>query len=96
MWIRDTALPLEHARIQKIMSEGVLLFLVWWGGGGVGSKYHYKRANIGPPAKRYSNCVSLACKLWPNIESGLVALWFLRGSGPVCPSSGTAHVEDHR
>ena len=31
------------------------------------SKYHYKRAIIGPPAKRHLNGASLACRWWPNI-----------------------------
>ena len=30
------------------------------------SKYHYKQAIIGPPAKRHLNGVSLACRWWPN------------------------------
>ena len=33
-----------------------------------GSKYHYERAIIGPPAKRHKNGVSLACWCWPKIE----------------------------
>ena len=49
-----------QARITKVLSEGVqlwrflfcyILFLSWWGEGG--SKYHYKRAIIGLPAKRH-------------------------------------------
>ena len=36
-----------------------------------GSKYHYKRATIGPPAKRHLNGVSLACQWWSNIECWL-------------------------
>ena len=44
-------------------------FLVWWGE--EGSKYHYKRAMIGPPAKRHLNGVSLACRWWPYIECWL-------------------------
>ena len=36
-----------------------------------------KLAFIGPPAKRHLNDVSLA------LDTGLVALWFFRGSGPV-------------
>ena len=64
-----------HARIQKILSEGVLwqfffcFVFSWWGVGG--SKYHYKRAIIGPPAKRHLNGVSHACWWWPNIECWL-------------------------
>ena len=45
------------------------VFLVWWGG--ELSKYHYKRAVFGPPAKRHLNGVLLACRLWPKIESWL-------------------------
>ena len=36
--------------------------------GGEGSKYHYKRAINGPPAKRHLNGVSLACRCWPNFK----------------------------
>ena len=32
---------------------------------------HYKGANIGQPAKRHINGVSLACQLWPSIECWL-------------------------
>ena len=42
-----------HAQIQKVLSEGMLWqrsFFNWWGERG--SKYHYERAIIGPPAKR--------------------------------------------
>ena len=56
-------------------------FFSWWGE--EGSKYHYKWANIGPPAKRYLNGVSLAGRWWPITECCLVALWFYRGSRPV-------------
>ena len=45
------------------------VFVVFLGGGGAGrggrddpSKYHYKRAIIGPPAKRHLNGFSLACR----------------------------------
>ena len=51
---------------------------------GEGSKYHYKRAIIGPPAKRHClNGVSLVCRLWNNIECWLGSFEILRGSGPV-------------
>ena len=43
------------------------------------SKYHYKRAIIGPPAKRHLNDVSLACRWWPNIECFVI----FRGSRSV-------------
>ena len=47
-----------HARIQKILSEGVrsnsdIAFFCWWGERR--SKYHYKRAIIGSPAKCHFN-----------------------------------------
>ena len=41
-----------HARTQKVLSEGVQLgqfFLIREGG----SKYHYKRVIIDPPARRH-------------------------------------------
>ena len=61
-----------HARIQKVLSEGVQLcntdnIL----GREKGSKYHEKQANIGPPEKRHLNGVMLACRLWPTIECWL-------------------------
>ena len=75
----------SHARIQKVLSEGVQLwqvfFLVWWGE--EGSKYHSKRTIISPPAKRHLNGVSLACRWWLYIECGLGSVLFLRGSGLV-------------
>ena len=64
-----------HARIQKFFVRGwptlrKIFLLVDEGGGGGGriQKYHYKRAIIGPPAKRHLNGVSLACQWSPNIE----------------------------
>ena len=48
-----------------------------------GSKYHYKRAIIGPPTKRHLNGVSLACRSWPVIECWLGSFMIFRGSGPV-------------
>ena len=45
-----------HARIQKVLSEGSIFLS---GGGDRGSKYHYKWAINGPPAKRQLNGVSL-------------------------------------
>ena len=82
-------------------------FFSWWWEGG--SKYHYKRAIIGPPAKRHLNGVSLAGPWFPNIEcwfcsfvifsgSGPVLLFviFQRGSGPPAPPpSGSAHGTYH-
>ena len=59
----------------------LLLFLSWRGK--KGSIYHYKRTIIGPPAKLHLNCVSLACRWRPNIESGLSALWFFKWSEKV-------------
>ena len=56
-------------------------FITWWGE--EGSKYHFKRAINGPPAKRHLNGVSLAGRWWPNIECWIVSFFILRGSGPV-------------
>ena len=63
---------ITYARIQKVLSEGVQLwrFLV---------DEVISGAIIGPLAERHL----MACPWWPNTESGLVALWFFRGSGPV-------------
>ena len=46
----------SHARIQKVLSEGSNFDIVFL----VDEEYHYKRAIIGPPAKRHLNGVSLA------------------------------------
>ena len=46
---------------------------------GGGSKYHYKRAIINPPALGHLNDVSLACRLWPNIECWLGRLVIVQG-----------------
>ena len=43
------------------------------------SKYHEKRAIIGPPAKRHLNGVSLACQWWPNIECWLGSFMIIQG-----------------
>ena len=67
--IRDTlgTLPLlyqlvcMHARIQKVLSEGVKFFF-YLEGKDDPSKYHYKRAIIGPPAICHLNGVSLTCR----------------------------------
>ena len=48
-----------------------------------GSKYHYKRAIIGPPAKRHLIVVTLAGRCWPNNESWLGSFEFFSGSGPI-------------
>ena len=56
--------------------DNALLFN-WWGEGG--TKYHYKRVNIGPPAKRHLNGVLLACRWWPNIECWLGSFVIFQG-----------------
>ena len=56
-------------------------FCSWWGEGG--SKYHYKRAIIGPPAKCHLNGFSLVCWWRPNIECWLDSFVIFRGSRPV-------------
>ena len=60
----ETLLILWHARIQKVLADGVQLrqhFLV--DEGSKDPKYHYKG---------HLNGVSLACRCWPNIQSGSV------------------------
>ena len=52
-------------------------FFSW--GGEEGSKYHYKRDIIGPPAKRHLNGVSHACRCWPNIECWLGSFRIFQG-----------------
>ena len=44
-------------------------------------KYHYWRANTGPPAKRHLNGVLLACRWWPNFECWLGSFVIFRESG---------------
>ena len=51
----------------------------------MGSKYHYKWAIIGPPAKRHLNGVRLTGDDGPTLNVGLIALCISRGSGPVLP-----------
>ena len=73
-----------HARIQKVLPQRVQLwrfFIV--DEGRKDPKYHYKRAIIGPLAKRHLNGVSLACRCVPNIECWLGSVVIFRGSGPV-------------
>ena len=69
-----------HAQIQKVLSDGVQLwqrcFSSW---GKVGSKYHYKRAIIGPQGKHHLNGVSLAYRWWPNIECWLRSFVVFQG-----------------
>ena len=57
-----------HARIQIVLSEGVQHFYVFFYLISYRSKYHYKQAIIGPPAKRHLNGVSLSDRWWPNTE----------------------------
>ena len=65
-----------------VMLFFLLFFFSWWGEGG--SRYHYKRAIIGPPAKCHLNGVSLVCWWWPNIECWLYGSFVIfRGSRPV-------------
>ena len=72
-----------------------VFFYSWWGEGW--SKYHYKRAIIGPPAKHFF-CLSLACQwwlawrlcdlqgIWTSIaEKPYIFVIFQGGSGPPVP-----------
>ena len=65
----------------KFCQRGVQLWQVmlccWWGEGG--SKYHYERAIIAPPAKRHLNGVSLACQWWPNVDCWLGSFVIFQG-----------------
>ena len=58
-------------------------FFFFWGGGEIrgveGSRYHYKRAFIGPPAKRHFNGVSLAGRYRPDIECWLFSFVIFQG-----------------
>ena len=64
-------------RIQKVLFLTFFVFFSWWGE--VGSKYHYKRVIIDPPAKRHLNGVSLACRRWPNIKLWLGSFGIFQG-----------------
>ena len=78
-----------HARIQKVLSEGVqlwqrylLLFLVV-----VVFKLMRDTTKSGPSSAHQRNAIKMAFG-WradgdPALNAGLVALWFSRGSGPV-------------
>ena len=48
-----------------------------------GYKYHYKRATIGPSAKRNLMAFRWRANGRPTLNAGLVALRFYRESGPV-------------
>ena len=56
----------------------LFVFFSLWGEGG--SKYHYKRAIIGLPAKHHLNGISLACPWWPKFEFWLGSFVIFRGS----------------
>ena len=47
-----------------------------------GSKYHYQRAIIGPPAKRHLMPFHWRADECTKLNAGLIDLWFFRGSGP--------------
>ena len=56
------------------------LIMYFFVDGGIrGSKYCYKWAIIGPPAKRDFNGVSLEGRWWPNIEYWLVSFVIFQG-----------------
>ena len=66
---------------RKFVRGGPTLTTFFFGGGGGGGgggvtsgEYHYNWAIIDPAAKHHLNGVFLACRQWPNIETGLVAL----------------------
>ena len=78
-----------YARIQKGLSDGgptltvflsfffIFFIFSWWGQRG--SKYQYKWAIFGPPAKHHLNGVSLMGRCWPNIECWLGRFVVLQG-----------------
>ena len=66
---------------QREFNSENIFFFGWRRVGG--SIYHFKQVIIGPPAKHHLNGVLLVCLWRPNIEHGLVALWFFKWSGPV-------------
>ena len=71
-------------------SEGVQLFLSWFGERG--SNYHYKRAIIGSPAKRFVIFEGLRTSI---AKKPYIFLWIFRGGPdplPPPPPSGSAHV----
>ena len=75
----------------NICSEGVklcnsgkfwFLFFIWLLRGGR-ILISLKWVIIDPPAKRHLNGVSLGCRWWLTLNAGLVALQFIRESGPL-------------
>ena len=58
---------------RKFCERGSRFFFSWWGDRG--SKYHYKWAIIGPPAKRHLNGVSLAGRWWPKHWMHVIFQW---------------------
>ena len=76
-----------YAQIQKVLSEQwsqlwqhfFFFFLRWWGYPNTTKR----GVIISQPAKRHLNGVSLAGRLWPNIECWLSSFVNIRGSGPV-------------
>ena len=74
-----TSFPMRGSR--KFFSDGgptlTTYFFCWWWERWF--KYQYKRAIIGPAAKRHLNGVSLAGHWWPNIESLLGSCVILQG-----------------
>ena len=62
-------------RSRKFCQGGPTLttFFYWWGERW--SKYNYKQAIIGPPAKRHLN--------GPILNAGLTTLWLFSGSWPI-------------
>ena len=78
----------KHARIQKVLSEGVQigqLFLVDEGWEDRNTTPTW--VIIEPPAKRHLYGVSLAGRWWPNIECWHGSFVIFRGSGPVLLSN---------
>ena len=83
-----------HARIQKVLSDGVQLRQRFLEGREDLNEYHYTWATIDPPAKRHLNGASLVCRLWPKIECWLGSFVTFQGVGggpDPCPPSGSAH-----
>ena len=75
-------LVISYADPESFVRGGptLTIFFNWWGE--EGSKYHYKPAIIGPPAKpRFTGVPMMA----QTLNAVLVTLWFFRWFGPLLP-----------
>ena len=75
-WVRCGTWLYRFLIFATLLTLTTYFFCWWWERW---FKYQYKRAIIGPAAKRHLNGVSLAGRWWPNIESLLGSWVILQG-----------------